>query len=468
MTSAETDTLTVALGELDGRLGPGGLLTRDDDLVRYETGPNRRSGRAAFVARPATVDEVVEVLDWAFRHRIRLVPQGANSGLVAAAIPDQSGECGVLSTERLRERFDVDLTSRTLTVSAGWQLDEINDRLREHGLQLPVELGSSPSVGGMIGSNTAGAHVIKYGDVRHRTLGLRAVLANGARTVVDALRPLRKCNEGLDVKQLFIGTAGAFGVVTDAVFELAPLPGSKATAWLAVPEPHVLDVLTTLERLCAGALSAYEVFSPVAMRLLLDRHPELATRIPTHDTEFFVLAEISAPGGDADALLADGLEAVALLGKMNDARVGPPAHMWEVRHTLPLITQQMDPVLTVDLSVTRSALLACRTAVFEQLAKRYPEIEPIDLGHYADGGFHLVMPLPESLAADTRAVNALRDFVYDIVVRDHGGSFSAEHGIGPKNYAAYQRYVPENVRAVAGALKSHFDPHNVLGSISLR
>lgn len=468
MASTEMDILTSALGELSGLLGPAGLLTRDDDLARYETGPNRLSRRAAFVARPANVDEVVDVLDWAYRHRVRLVPQGANSGLVAAALPDQSGDCGVLSTERLRDRFEVDLTSRTLTVSAGWCLDEINERLREHGLQLPVELGASPSVGGMIASNTAGAHVIKYGDVRHQTLGVRAVLADGARTVVDALRPLRKCNEGLDVKQLFIGTAGAFGVVTDAVFELAPLPASKATAWLAVPETHLMDALIALERRCGGALSAYEVFSPSTMRVLLEKHPQLANRIPRRDSEFLVLVEISAADNDAEALLTAGLADVAGQGWMNDAKVGPPPHMWEVRHTLPLITQKMNPVLTVDLSVPRSALLTCRAAIIKQLAKHYPDIEPIDLGHYADGGFHLVMPLPEAIGADDETVSTLRRFVYDIVVLEHGGSFSAEHGIGPKNYEAYQRYVPDNVRAIAGALKSHFDPRSVLGSVSLR
>ncbi|MFF3490592.1 FAD-linked oxidase C-terminal domain-containing protein [Streptomyces sp. NPDC002795] len=96
-----------------------------------------------------------------------------------------------------------------------------------------------------------------------------------------------------------------------------------------------------------------------------------------------------------------------------------------------------------------------------------PGHRPIELGHYGDGGIHLILPLPERVAADRATVDALRLFVYDIVVREHGGTFSAEHGVGPKNQDAYLRYVPQQVRTVAQLLKKQFDPHDVLGSVSL-
>ncbi|MFE7354363.1 FAD-binding oxidoreductase [Streptomyces sp. NPDC057543] len=455
---------TAALDELGELVGPAGLLTTASDLARYEHAPNGLSGRAAFAVRPADTAQVAAVLDWAHRHRIRLVPQGANSGLVAAALPDDTG---VLSTERLRGTFDIDVAGRTLVVSAGWNLDEINERLAADGLHLPVEVGSSPSAGGMVSTNTAGSHLIKYGDVRSRVLGLRAAVPDGARTVLDLLRPLRKRNEGLDLKQVFIGTAGAYGVVTEAAFELAPLPASRAAAWLAVPEHHLLDVLTDLESRCGPALSAYEVVSPAAVRLLANHFSQLTHRVPDSDG-FLVLVEIAAADDQAGDLLTAGLEEATDRGWLTDARVGPAHHMWEVRHAIPEITERMDPVLSLDLAAPRSRIAACRADVVAQLALSYAHIEPIELGHYGDGGIHMILPLPESVAADRDAVNALRMFVYDIVVHRHGGTFSAEHGIGPKNYDAYLRYVPEQVRMVAGLLKSHLDPRDVLGSVSLR
>ncbi|MFE9312995.1 FAD-binding oxidoreductase [Streptomyces sp. NPDC088353] len=453
-----------ALDELGELVGPVGLLTTASDLARYEKAPNRLFGRAAFVVRPAHIGEVAAVLDWAYRNRIRLVPQGANSGLVGAALPNDTG---VLSTERLRGLFDVDVTGRTLVASAGWNLDEINERLAADGLQLPVEVGSSPSVGGMVSTNTAGSHLLKYGDVRHRVLGVRAVVPDGAGTVLDLLRPLRKCNEGLDLKQVFIGTGGAFGVVTEAAFELAPLPASRSAAWLAVPEHHLLDVLTVLEQRCGPALSAYEVVSPAAAALLRDHFPHMTHRIPDSDG-FLALAEVAAADDGADDLLTAGLEEVAGRGWLADAKVGPPQHMWEVRHAIPQITERMDPVLSLDLAVPRSRIAACRAEVIARLAELYTDTEPIELGHYGDGGIHLILPLPERIAANRAAIDALRMFVYDIVVREHGGTFSAEHSIGPKNHDAYLRYVPEQVRTVAELLKNHLDPRDILGSVSLR
>lgn len=455
---------TAAQDELRELVGPAGLLTPASDLARYENAPNRLHGRAAFVVRPADTGEVAAVLDWAYRHRIPLVPQGANSGLVAAALPNGTG---VLSTERLRGRFDVDADGRTLVAGAGWSLDEVNQRLAAYGLHLPIEVGSSPSVGGMISTNTAGSHFLKYGDVRSRVLGVRAAVPDGAGTVLDLSRPLRKRNEGLDLKQVFIGTGGAFGVVTEAAFALAPLPSSRAAAWLAVPERHLLDVLSILEERCGPALSAYEVVSPAAARLLADHVPPLARRIPESDG-FLALAEISTAADDADDLLAAGLEAAADQGRLTDAKVGPAPHMWEVRHAIPEITERMDPVLSLDLAAPRSRIAACRADVVARLAVSYADIEPIELGHYGDGGIHLILPLPPRIAADRKAVDELRMFVYDIVVREHDGTFSAEHGVGPKNQDAYLRYVPAEVRAVAGLLRSHFDPRDVLGSISLR
>ncbi|MFZ3599431.1 FAD-binding oxidoreductase [Streptomyces sp. BH104] len=452
-----------ALDELRELIGPAGLLTTASDLTRYETAPNRLSGRAAFVARPADTGEVAEVLDWAHRNRIRLVPQGANSGLVGGGLPDDSG---VLATERLRGRFDVDVDGRTLLASSGWNLDEINERLAPDGLHLPVEVGSSPSVGGMVSTNTAGSHVIKYGDVRSRVLGVRAVVPDGAGTVLDLLRPLRKCNEGLDLKQVFIGTGGAFGVVTEAALELAPLPASRAAAWLAVPESHLLDVLTVLERRCGPALSAYEVLSPAAVALLTDHFPHLVHRVPKGDG-FLALAEVAAADDGAEDLLAAALGEVADRGWLGDAKIGPAQHMWEVRHALPQVTERMDPVLSLDLAAPRSRIAACRRDVVARLGQLHPDIEPIELGHYGDGGIHLILPLPEHIAADKAAVDALRMFVYDIVVREHGGTFSAEHGVGPKNQDAYLRYVPQQVRTVAQLLKEQFDPRGILGSVPL-
>ncbi|WP_328335198.1 MULTISPECIES: FAD-binding oxidoreductase [unclassified Streptomyces] len=440
-----------ALSEL--RAIDHGLLVPGDDLARYEESPNGLRGQAAFVTRPTSPDAVGRVLDWAHRNRVSLVPQGANSGLVGAAVPDG---CGVLTTERLRTRFELDTAARTLVVDAGFHLSEINERLAPHGLHLPIEVGSDPMVGGMVSSNTAGSYTIGYGDVRRRVLGVQAALPDGNGTLIDLLGPLRKRNEGLDLRHMFIGTGGSFGVVTAASFDLAPLPRSRAAAWLAVPDERRIPAIVAL--FDADALVACEWLAPPVAELLGTHRPDLLQRLPAGD-DHRVLVEYATADEHAERRLVTALAELAERGWVTDATVGPPDRMWEARHAVPEITHRMHPMLRFDISVSRTGISALRTGLTARLTEQWPGIKPLELGHYGDGGLHLLLPVPAK--TDTAAVTRT---VLDTVVREHHGSFSAEHGIGPNNLDAYLTYVPEPVRAAAKALKQHFDPHGVLRS----
>lgn len=104
--------------------------------------------------------------------RISLVPQGAYTDLVAAASPDNSGLQVILSMERLKGVIDIDPVDGVIQAWAGTRLSELNQALEPHGLCFPIDLGADPSVGSMLAANTGGARLIRYGDVRHNTLGL--------------------------------------------------------------------------------------------------------------------------------------------------------------------------------------------------------------------------------------------------------------------------------------------------------
>lgn len=125
-------------------LGPGGLLTGRVEMASYEKGARYDAGRATFVARPASAAVVSDVVAYCARHSIPLVPQSGNTGLVAGSTPDGSGTQGVLSLERLRSTFELDLDNRTLRVDAGFRLSEINAKLEPHGLFFPIDLGPIP------------------------------------------------------------------------------------------------------------------------------------------------------------------------------------------------------------------------------------------------------------------------------------------------------------------------------------
>lgn len=450
------------LRQLRGRLDPEILSSPPDNLTAYECAPNTMRGRALAVVRPRSVAELRAVLGVAREGGVRLVPQGANSGLVGGGLPDNSGSQVVLSLERLRDRFILDEDDRTLTVSAGWTLDEINEKIEHHGLRLPIEVGSSPSVGGMVASNIAGSNVLRNGDARRQVLGVEAVIPDAEATLINALSPLRKRNERLDVTQLFVGTEGRFGIVTAATFELADVPRSRSTAWLSLPGPTALmPVLRHFERCVGEWLSAFELASDSAVRLLEPDHPELVQRLPP-GTEDKILVEIGAANDQAEELMLSVLELLDDRDLMADSVVGAPAGLWQVRHTIPLITEQMDPVASFDIAVPRSRLHAARNLLALRVRDIEPEVVPIELGHVGDGGLHFILPIREATASDSAAMAGLRQVVFDTVVREFGGTFSAEHGVGRKNLDAYERYVPHQVRALEDVLKRSMDPNHVL------
>lgn len=148
----------------------------------YATDVMHHGGVPLGVARPASTVDVRALVRAAVAHRIALVAQGARTGLVGAAVPDRSGTQCVVSFERMRAVRAFDPANRSITVEAGVRLSDINRIAGEAGLCVPIDLGSDPAAGGLVGANAGGSRLIKYGDVRRHVLGVEVVLADEAGT----------------------------------------------------------------------------------------------------------------------------------------------------------------------------------------------------------------------------------------------------------------------------------------------
>src|SRR5687767_13871356 len=263
-----------AVRELTAMLGEGAVITEPHELERYEKGWRYGGGTALAVVRPAGTEDVARVLAFAGEHALRVVPQGANTGLVGASTPDASGQMLVLSLERLSRTLEIDPVDRTVVAGGGVLLSQLDRALEEHGLMFPIDLGADPSVGGMVVTNTGGTRVLRYGDVRQNLLGVEVVLADGS--VLDLMTALRKNNTGFDAKQLFVGTSGIFGVVTRAVLRVVPRPAQRATALVGSADgATVLRLLTHLEQHLGDVLSAFEVISAEALAPVFRYQPRL-------------------------------------------------------------------------------------------------------------------------------------------------------------------------------------------------
>jgi FAD/FMN-containing dehydrogenase len=473
MTTAAKAILTDLAGILDTR-----SIVPAEDAAPYERGYRYGAGRASCVVRPGSVEELRAIVDYCARNQVRLVAQSANTGLVGASNPDDRGDQVLVNLDRLAGVESIDPLDRSAVVLAGTRLSKVNEAARPHGLYFPIDLGADPSIGGMVATNTGGSRMLRYGDVRTNLLGLEVILADVAAPILSDLAGLRKDNSGLDWKHLFVGTGGTFGIITRARINLHILP-LRATTALIVPrgQEDIPSIVSLLEGL-GDLLHACEGMSRNAMLAAFRHNPSLRNPFVGDIPPYVLLVELatSLPDSiviDLEDALADAL-ALGFSGSIpliEDVLVGPAPDFWAIRHSISDGVARSGLVIAFDISVKRSELLAFRAAATRMIACDFPMLEVYDFGHCGDGGdhFNLVWPGAGLLPAVERqpVIDAVRLALYDLVVRDFGGTFSAEHGVGPHNQGFYDRYTPEAERTLSRSLKALLDAQNLVGNIRL-
>jgi FAD/FMN-containing dehydrogenase len=435
-----------------------GLLTAD--LGAYEQPWRGEAGKARAVVRPSTLDEVRDVVRWAARERVRLLPQGANTGLVGASTPDTDGRTVVLSTERLTSPLRIDPVERVAIVGAGVRLSALNTAAAEHGLHLPIDLAADPTLGGMVATNTGGTRVLRYGALRQHVMAVQSVAATTDADVFGHGTALRKDSRGIDIGQMMVGSGGALGIVTQVTLSLTPLPTERATWWILPAAEHlVIDLLLFLERAGDG-LSAFELVSANAM--MAASHAPEPVRLPfplDAVPEDAALIEWIGPGSQQ---VAEFLQHAAERGLILDAVQMPAEAAWAVRHAITDGLRTMGTVLGHDVAVSRRLIGGIRNEARATVAEIAPRARLCEFGHVGDGGLHLSVLFPHDVEPPTNVErNAIRRALDDLVASV--GTYSAEHGLGPLNAQRWLATTSPMEQAMVKALKDTLDPHGILG-----
>jgi len=462
---------TALIDALRAQLGAAHvLLPGDHDLSGYERDWRKRyAGRALAVVRPADTAQVAAVVALAREHRAALVPQGGNTGLVGGGVPDGSGTQLLLSLQRLNRVRQIDPSNLTMTVEAGCVLQSVQQAAREADLLFPLSLAAEGSctIGGNLATNAGGTQVLRYGNARELCLGLEVVTADGA--IWDGLSGLRKDNTGYDLRDLFIGSEGTLGVITAATLKLHPLPRARMTALAACDT--LRDAVTLLglaQARCGAALTGFEVMNALSLALVRKHFPQLAQ--PLGPRPWTVLLELSDSEGEEHArtqfesLLEEALER----GAIDDAAVAETlsqSHaMWHLRESIPLAQSEEGLNIKHDIALPVSRIPNFVERCDALLAERFPGARLVDFGHLGDGNLHYNVQAPEGVAAadflreHESAVNAI---VYDEVTA-HGGSISAEHGIGQlKREELAQRKNPVALQLMR-QIKQALDPRGLM------
>ncbi|MEN2990192.1 FAD-binding oxidoreductase [Tistrella sp. BH-R2-4] len=458
------------LDALQGLVDTAGLLTDPADMPRYERDwMGKFHGRALGVIRPRDTAAVARVLAYLNAHRLPVVPQAGNTGLVGGSVPDAAGAF-VLSVERMTRIRAVDAVGASITLDAGVVLESAQEAARRAGLMLALDLGSKGScrIGGNISTNAGGLKVLRYGHIREQVLGLEVVLADG--TVLDGLSSLRKNNTGYDLKQMFIGAEGTLGVVTAATLKLFPAEAGRAVAMVAVDRfDDALAVLAAVRRGFPGRLNSVELIGADAVALVAGTLPGARSPFALAHT-YAVLIEVGSDDADAVAergRLEEAIGALIEAGRVADAAIAQSdaqaEGLWRLREGVPEAVAHTAPVHKYDLTFAVGDIGRFIADCDLALARVAKGLRPVYFGHVADGNVHVnVMAPPGMQASGYQALQGpIDDAIFDLVAQ-YRGSISAEHGIGQVKRAYLDRNRSTAEIATMRALKAMLDPNGVL------
>ena len=237
--------------DLESLFQPGQVSTREETRIAYSRDASRIQGECQAVVWPDSTDDVARLVRWAVETGIDLVPRGAGTGLCGGATPQNSV---VVDSAHLRHLGPVDIQTKQIVVDAGIPLDHLNRTLHSEGLFLPVIPGShrSATVGGMIATNAAGLHAIRYG--RMNDWVEEAV-------VVDGKGDVHRLS--FNDSKYVAGREGLTGMIVQAKLRLAEIPRNRSLTLLRFE--HLEDMLNQIRNLKTNpSLSALEYLNPQA------------------------------------------------------------------------------------------------------------------------------------------------------------------------------------------------------------
>jgi len=456
---ADSENIIQALTQV---LDEGKLRTDADSLESHgKDWTKMYEAKPLAIAFPRSTEQVQAIVKLANELEFAIVPSGGRTGLSGGAVAT-NGEV-VVSFDYMNNIVDFSASDRSVKVQAGVVTQQLQAFAEENGLYYPVDFASAGSsqIGGNLSTNAGGIKVIKYGMSRDWVLGLAVV--TGAGEILNLNADLLKNNTGYDLRHLFIGAEGTLGLITEATMKLSRAPENLTVLVLGLNDiTNTMDVLQSFQSKLD--LTAYEFFSHQAMS-----HVRAHADIPApfeSEAPYYALLEFECTTEETMDSAMELFEHCVEQGWVIDGVISQSEtqamNLWRLREGISESIAPRTPYKN-DISVVVSKVPSFLTEIDEVVQSHYPDFEIIWFGHIGDGNLHLNILKPEDLDAETFFAKCVdvNKWVFDIV-QAHGGSVSAEHGVGlvKKDYLGYTR--SENEIALMRGIKSVFDPNKVM------
>lgn len=422
------------------------------------------------VVRPASTEQVQAIARACSAAGVAMVPVGGNTGLTGAT---KAQDAVMISLDRMNAIREIKPNAQVAIVESGAILDSIHQAVDVHNLVFPLFFGArgSAMIGGNLSTNAGGSNVLRYGNTRDLCLGLEVVLADGR--VMNLMSELRKDNTGLNLKHMFIGAEGTLGIITAAVVRLYRKPLAYVTAMVGLRAlEDSLPLLNRLQNETGGGVEAFE-YMP---RHYIERHiDKIESALEPFDDvhEVNILVEVATTRASdleqdwsgtpkLQAILETALMDMIEAGSAQDVVIAQNEAqrrvMWERRESAAEITVGVPGSIDTDVAVPLDDV----PAFLQQVSARVQEIDPdgqeFYISHLGDGNLHYTF-----YPSDTSGVfkEPITEAIEDVVLALNG-SFSAEHGIGLSKRNSMARRKDPVALEMMRAIKSAFDPANLM------
>ena len=441
------------------------MSTRPEDLERYSTDaltPFRAYGAspsllktADVVVTPESLQQIVDTVKLASDHRVPIVPHGAGTGVMGAAVPVRGGI--VLNLGKLNSVLEVNTTDRTAVTEAGVILGDLENALKPHDFMLGHDPWSVPiaTVGGAISTNGVGYRAAAYGTMGDQVLALEVVLPDGR---VLITRAVPKYSSGPDLNRLFIGTEGAFGIITKAWLRIFRIPEARSFA------------AVSFDSFDQGFRAVAELFALGLRPALIDLTEEPG---PSGSTSICLIMVYE---GYKELVSAQRRRSLKVCRNFGGTVLGRrvASHHWKTRHQIAeryqneMLGQPREVRWNrgtrafdyLHMALPISQVLDYRRRCEEILSRR--KVRVVEFAIWTQPELFSMLLVPEDTVTEAVADNLGRavDEVLALA-QDMGGTMEYCHGVGIKLAHLLPREMGEGY-ATAKAIKQAFDPHDIM------
>ena len=407
------------------------------------------------VVFPETNEEVSKILSICNKHKIPVVPFGTGTSLEGNVVGNDKGI--TISLEKMNKILTVNVEDFDCRVQACVTKEQLNDYLREDGVFFPIDPGANAAIGGMASTSASGTMAVKYGTMKTVITGLTVVLPNG--DIINTGSRTKKTSAGYNLTNLFIGSEGTLGIITEVQLRLSPIPESIMAAVCHFP---------TLEKAVQTAQQVIQYGVPIARIEMLNKdqmgisinYSKLkdVEAVPTLFFEFHgseqsnnenikVVEEISKENSGSSFKWAKDLEDRNKLWKAR----------WDVYYSVKALINN-GRVYSTDVCLPISNITECVNYAEEQ-AKKFGLRAPM-VGHLGDGNFHVLLPFDPNKKETYKKIREFNDLLIKKTL-ELNGTITGEHGVGLHKKEYLLKEHPDNIPLMK-LIKRSIDQNNIM------